>query len=225
MATIPVGTNIDTKLKELTTWTPEAIAKDPLGFVTHATYAADDILLKLKAAQIGMAQQRRSTERKMAASEQDLAAVKALFAEFRTAYQEADSQQTWPKTVHGTAYSETQLRNQVWALGQRYEACLAENKRLPEFHDRLSSYAIELEQRLFDAQAARSEFARQREVLRMNTAMADLSKLEAQVRGLADTEGFLLANNGTPTVNQLVEGLKHTVTEAEFTELLTMPLE
>ena len=221
----PVATNIDARIKELTTWTPKAIAKDPMGFITHATSAADNILLELRAAQIGIAQQRQTTERKLAENERELAAVKKLFAEFRTAYQEASTGQTWPKTVHDTAYSEEELRNQVWALGKRYEAYLAESERLPKFQTRLSSYALQLEQKLLDARTAKSEFARQQEILRMNTAMADLAELQTQVNALADTAGFLHDGSSIPTVDQLVEDLNHTVTETEFAEMLTLQLD
>ena len=102
---------------------------------------------------------------------------------------------------------------------------MAESERLPKFQTRLSSYALQLEQKLLDARTAKSEFARQQEILRMNTAMADLAELQTQVNALADTAGFLHDGSSIPTVDQLVEDLNHTVTETEFAEMLTMQLD
>lgn len=221
----PVATNLDTKIKELTSWQPKAIAQDPVGFMTHAITASDGIVLEMKAAQIGIAQQRAITERRVVSNAAERNAVKALFAEFRTAYQEANTAQTWPKMVQGVCYTEQNLRNQVVALAKRFEVCQGESKRLPEFQARLSSYATQLEQRLIEAQAAKSEFARQLEVVRMNKAVTDLSALESQVQALADTASFLENSSGVPTVGQLIENRNANLTDSDFSRLLTMPLE
>lgn len=221
----PVATNIDTKIKELTSWMPKAIAQDPVGFMTHAITASDGIVLEMKAAQIGIAQQRAITDRRIASNTAELNAVKELFAEFRSAYQEASTVQTWPKTVQGVSYTEQSLRNQVTALAKRFEVCQGESKRLPEFQTRLSSYATQLEQRLIEAQAAKSEFARQLEVVRMNKAVTDLAALESQVQALVDTASFLENSSGVPTVGQLIENRNANLTDSDFTQLLTMPLE
>lgn len=221
----PVATTISTKVKDLTSWSPKAIAKDPVGFMTHAISASDDIVLEMKTAQIGIAQERAATSRKLASNAAELEAVKALLTEFRSAYQEAGAADTWPKMVQGISYTEQDLRNQVTALAKRFEICQKESKRLPEFLERLTSHASQLDQKIIEVQAARSEFTRQLEVVRMNKAITDFSALEAQVHALAATASFLENNSGVPSVDQLIENSNARLAESDFAKILTMSLD
>ena len=225
----PVATNISMKIDELTTWQPKAIAKDPVGFMTYAVSASDEIVLEMKAAQIGTAQLRASTERKIQANATEYEAVKILFSEFRPAYQEAANAESWPTTVREKSYSEEELRNQVAALGKRFNACQTEKNSLLEFEKKLSSHAAQLEERLADTEATRREFAHQLEVIRMDKASADLDhltdQLKSQVEGLAKNAHFVKMPVNETTVDELLEEEYQKSRDLEFSELLSMPLE
>lgn len=221
----PVATNIQMKIKALTTWDSKSIVKDPVGYMNYAISTAEDIIIELKAANLDFRTQKRATERKIASNADELAAAKKLLSEFRTAYTQGNETQSWPVTLRDQSYTEPELRDKITNFGRYFENHDKEKKRLQTLHTKLAGHESQMEAKLLNATAAKEEFKRQLQVIRVNNAITNLDSLESTVNELRDTADILEQMPEGSVKEEVGEAVRESTSGADFERYMSMPLE
>ncbi len=221
----PAGTEVKSRVRQLTEWDDRAIVKNPVGFLTYAMETADSAILDLEASRIGIRRQLSQTEEKIRKNAEELTVVRDLYSEYRAAYKAAHAAEQWPVTIGGTSYEEPQLSRQVIAFSRRFDLCEAESQHLPEYKNRLERHSIELEESLADARAARGDFSRQLELIRMNKALENIEDLRSRVNAVAADARSLSGEGAIPSIDQAINDRRAATPAADFQTILDRPLE
>jgi len=104
------------KYNEVTGWTKEAREADPAGYIDYAEDRMEDELEELETTRRGLAGQVGTLNKKL----RDVAALalqaREMAGEFRTEYQAAMAADQFPIELHGQAYTEIQVHQQVSQL-------------------------------------------------------------------------------------------------------------
>jgi len=185
-------------------WNQAARQADPAGFATHAE-------AKLKQDLATMEQTRRELAAEVGrlsktAREQSALAEQArtLAEQFRTEYQRANDEGTFPVEVRGAAYTEPQVRTQVSLLlaeADGYAASLADIESVQAAaEDKIEELAV----RINRTETQLAALATKRELLRARQLTSAGEELLAQVDELMTGNRQVIDANPVGTVRELL---------------------
>jgi hypothetical protein len=185
-------------------WTEAARRADPAGFATHA-----ETELKLDLATMEQTRRELAAEvgrlSKTAREQSALAEqARALAEQFRSEYQRAKDQESFPVEVRGAAYTEAQVRSQVSLLlaeAEGYEASLADiNSVRVAAEEKIEEYAV----RVNRTETQLAALATKRELLRARQLTTAGEELLAQVDELMTGNRQTIDANPVGTVRELL---------------------
>lgn len=216
----PFKTKVDVKMEQATKWTPENIHKDPAGYMAFAVGQADKTVEALSARRIGLSQQKSNNEKMLQKASKDLDTAKKLFDQFRTAYKEASSANSWPKEVAGTQYQEADLKKQIMSLKGKVDSLEQQTTQLGNIQKTIGAHLDQLDQKLTDTKTTKTDLTQKLEIVKANKAIENIDSLKADVDGLAGVADFLTQMEKTPSVDQLIQQQQSTVSDADFNNIL-----
>lgn len=185
-------------------WTEAARRSDPAGFVAHAEAKLQQDLATMEqtrrelAAEVGRLS--KTAREQSALSEQ----ARTLAEQFRTEYQRAKDEGTFPIEVRGAAYTEPQVRAQVSLLlaqADGYESSLSEIESVQAAaEEKIEELAV----RINRTETQLAALATKRELLRARQLTTAGEELLAQVDELMTGNRQAIDANPVGTVRELL---------------------
>ena len=167
-------------------WSPEAIQKDPLGFIQEQIRDCDKLKAKIESQKIALTRLGKQSARTIEESDGTVARYTAFLAAAKKAYKEAEAANKWPTVVNGFELDEEQLSDRIADALERIE--LAKKDRAPA---EALSKKVEIRQRALKAKARelaslRLKLVQQADQVKANATLAELGDLSAVLGTLKD---------------------------------------
>ena len=115
------STKVDSKVDQMTKWTPENIAKDPVNYLNFCEKKINEALVSLKADRISVAQNKAKLS-----DMRDGAAAKVrmgdkVLTELKGIYEQAEKDNAWPVTYNEEKRDKDWIRNYIMKISKETE--------------------------------------------------------------------------------------------------------
>jgi DNA repair exonuclease SbcCD ATPase subunit len=213
-------TSVDSTMTDLTKWTPEAIAKDPQGYLNFAETEAKKTKDKLRTSEVAANMSLATLESRQKEEKNKVQAVEAGLDKMRDVNANNTSD-TWPVTFDNRQYSKDEFRLQA----KRFATDTKNAKqRLATIENGLARIKVELTK----IREAQSEVENQldqirthREELRVKAITDDITKQLVDMKGvLASTAVTATNSSSVVSADQYVQNQSVNVSDAEFDALM-----
>lgn len=189
-------------------WTPEAIDKDPAGFIAHAQKQLQSNITTFEQSKTALLDSKRTADTKLAEFRKSLESADALAADFKARFQAAKAGGGFPIEVIGGKYSEADAIKQV-------ELLLAEKsnaqKRIEDYTKILAAVETkrsQLTDRISQSRAKLDELVAQEQMVKLDQLTGEADKLLAQVNSVVEDNGKLAAGKDADPVRSLADMMK-----------------
>lgn len=217
----PFRTKADAAYDQFSKWTPENIAKDPENYLNFCEKQANDAVLKLKASQISVAQNRANLDTmKKDAADKVALGTKAL-AELKQLYTEAEAGKKWPVTWQGGSRDQDWVKRQIVSFNRQVTGQESLKAKVEAGLKQLDNQATKIQEASSQANEQISQIKTSREMLKVQKITADLSKQLVNIGStLQATISTASESSGTITLDQLQAESATTVDETEFSKIM-----
>lgn len=206
--------------KQATEWEPEAIAKDPVGYLDAARSQIAEAVKELKARKEELDRQKADAESRATQSAEEKKRIVAMFDIFRDEYRKAVAQSAWPVEIDGKAYQEDNLKNEIVQLSNRLDTLESEIQQYGRIQTAASNHLANLERRLSEAEARRAEIVRQSENARAQETLKGLDMLQTDLDAIAGVVDSVDSSLSAPGVDRLIEQQQARTGHDEFRNVL-----
>lgn len=217
----PFRTKADAAYDQFSKWTPENIAKDPENYLNFCEKQANDAVMKLKASQISVAQNRANLDTmKKDAADKVALGTKAL-AELKQLYTEAEAGKKWPVTWQGGSRDQDWVKRQIVSFNRQVTGQESLKAKVEAGLKQLDNQATKIQEASSQANEQISQIKTSREMLKVQKITADLSKQLVNIGStLQATISTASESSGTITLDQLQAESATTVDETEFSKIM-----
>ena len=216
----PFKTNVDMKMEQATKWTPENIQKDPVGYLAWGIANAEKTIDALKAREIAVIQQINKADTQFLECDNACSAVEAQLNRHAASYKQAAEQTGWPCFVNGHSYDQKELKRQIISLDRRLKSEEIRRHNLDALQQKLSLHRTRIKDELRKAQDALASLQHQQEVVKTETAVADLEGIQGDVSAVAGIADLMTGMERMPSVDTLIQEEQSSVSDDEFESII-----
>jgi hypothetical protein len=214
-------TRIQEAGKQYAKWTPENIAKDPENYLNFCEEQCNAALLKLKASEIEIAQNRGSLEAMVAGAKNKVAAGTKGLAELKAAYKQAESESKFPFTWNGKSYAQDAAKRDIVSLFRQVEAQKGVAAKAEAGVQKLDGQVARIQEGRAKAQEQLQEIATSRSMLKVNKITEDLTKRLTSIgAAVQSTVGIATDSSAPVSIDQLAEKQAAVVDDGEFSKIM-----
>lgn len=207
--------------KQYAQWTPENIAKDPENYLNFCEQQCNDALLKLKASEIEIAQNRGSLESMTAAAKNKVAAGTKGLDELKAAYKAAEAGQAFPFTWNGKSYTQDAGKRDIVSLFRQVEAQKGVASKAEAGVQKLDGQVARIQEGRAKAQEQLQEIATSRSMLKVNKITEDLTKRLTSIgAAVQSTVGIATDASAPVSIDQLAAQQATVVDDGEFAKIM-----
>lgn len=146
----PIGSQATQAVESYVSWTPEAIEKDPKGYLRHMLQECDRVKSEIEARRITLRKEESKLRAELAHAESSAQRLQEQLDTYKEAYRTAESSEAWPANVNGLKLSQAELRTLVLDKSRDAEEA---KSHLTENPDKI----VRIENRLADLDAKESQ--------------------------------------------------------------------
>lgn len=214
-------TRINEAGKQYAKWTPDNIAKDPENYLNFCEEQCNDALLKLKASEIEIAQNRGSLEAMASSAKNKVAAGLKGLGELKTAYTAAEAGQAFPFTWNGKSYAQDAAKRDIVSLFRQVEAQKGVAAKAEAGVQKLDGQVARIQEGRVKAQEQLQEIATSRSMLKVNKITEDLTKRLTSIgAAVQSTVGIATDASAPISIDQLAEQQAAVVDDGEFSKIM-----
>ena len=214
-------TRINEAGKQYAKWTPDNIAKDPENYLNFCEQQCNEALLKLKASEIEIAQNRGSLEAMVAAAKNKVAAGAKGLAELKAAYTAAEAGKAFPFTWNGKSYTLEAAKRDIVSLFRQVEAQKSVASKAEAGVQRLDGQVARIQEGRAKAQEQLQEIATSRSMLKVNKITEDLTRRLTSIGAAVQTTVGIATDSSAPvSIDQLAEQQATVVDDGEFSKIM-----
>ncbi len=214
-------TKVDSTARELTYWTPDNIAKDPVNYLNFVEKKTKDALTDLKANKISIAQSRGKLQEMQNVSNRKITNGGKALDELKPAYTQAEATNAFPVQWNGRAFNREEIRAQIVSFHRQIER---ENGLLTKVTNGLKQLDVQdakVREAEASAQEQLAEVSTNRELLKVQALTDDLQARLVSMRGaLQATVATVSESSSIVTLDQLEAETAATVDDAEFQAIM-----
>lgn len=216
-------TRADRAYRQLSEWTPENIAADPIGYLDFVERRGHEVLGELKASEIAIAQKRAKLEEMQGTIGTRDTAGDAALVELKETYRRAEETGSWPVTWSGAPRDRDWMRRQIVAL---HHELTTERQLAGKVEGALAQLAVQ-RRRVEEARARCQEQLAQvgahREMLRVDALSAELTErlieMKSVLAATSITADFVDAD-ALLSLEDLTAAEATTIDDREFESIL-----
>ena len=202
-------------------WTPENIAKDPENYLNFCEQECQEALLKLKASEIEIAQNRGALEAMLAGAKNKVAVGTRGLDELKDAYKQAAAGAAFPFVWNGRSYTEETAKRDIVSLHRQVEAQRVVTTRAAAGVQRLDGQVARIQEGRAKAQEQLQEIATSRSMLKVNKITDELTRRLSSIGAAVQTTAGIAADSSAPiSIDQLAEQQATAVDEGEFAKIM-----
>ena len=214
-------TRINEAGKQYAKWTPDNIAKDPENYLNFCEQECNAALLKLKASEIEVAQNRGSLEAMAAAAKNKVAAGTKGLTELKAAYTQAGKDAKFPLTWNGKSYTQEAAKRDIVGLFRQIEAQKSVAAKAEAGVQRLDGQVARIQDGRAKAQEQLQEITSSRALLKVNKITQELTqRLTSIGAAVQSTVGIATDSSAPVSIDQLAEQQSTVVDDGEFSKIM-----
>ena len=207
--------------KQYAQWTPENIAKDPENYLSFCEQECNAALLKLKASEIEIAQNRGSLESMAAAAKNKVTAGAKGLTELKAAYKQAETEAKFPFTWNGKSYAQDAAKRDIVSLFRQVEAQKSVAAKAEAGVQRLDGQVARIQEGRAKAQEQLQEIATSRSLLKVNKITEDLTRRLTSIgAAVQSTVGIATDSSAPVSIDQLADQQATVVDDGEFSKIM-----
>jgi hypothetical protein len=207
--------------KQYAQWTPENIAKDPENYLAFCEQECNAALLKLKASEIEIAQNRGSLEAMVTAAKNKVSVGEKGLVELKAAYTEAETSAKFPFTWNGKSYTQDVAKRDIVSLFRQVEAQRTLASKATAGVQRLDGQVARIQEGRAKAQEQLQEIATSRSMLKVNKITEDLTKRLTSIgAAVQSTVGIATDTSAPVSIDQLATQQATAIDEGEFSKIM-----
>jgi hypothetical protein len=207
--------------KNFSEWTPDNIAKDPVGYLNFAEEQTKAAQIKLKASEIAIAQNKANFDAKCDDAQKALDAGDKHLKELRAAYVDANDKNAWPIKWLDRTFDREQAKKQIVRLGRE---CESKDKQIRAYKKGLNDLAVQAS-KVQDAKDKASEqittIQTSREQLKVKAITDDLKDQLVAMKGVLQTSVVGVADEkSTVSIEEIAAKTESSVSDEEFGKIM-----
>ena len=207
--------------KQYAQWTPENIAKDPENYLSFCEQECNAALLKLKASEIEIAQNRGSLESMAAAAKNKVAAGAKGLTELKAAYKQAETEAKFPFSWNGKSYVQDAAKRDIVSLFRQVESQKSVAAKAEAGVQRLDGQVARIQEGRAKAQEQLQEIATSRSLLKVNKITEDLTRRLTSIgAAVQSTVGIATDSSAPVSIDQLADQQATVVDDGEFSKIM-----
>src|ERR1051325_1162380 len=117
----PFHTKVNGQFNQMTKWTPEQIAKDPVNYLNFCEEQTKKAIEQLKADRISVAQNKGLLEEMRDKAANKVRVGEQKLAELKGAYEKGEKDTSWPVSFEGQSREKDWVRTNVMSLYKQVE--------------------------------------------------------------------------------------------------------
>lgn len=207
--------------KQYAKWTPDNIAKDPENYLNFCEQECNAALLKLKASEIEVAQNRGSLEAMAAAAKNKVAAGTKGLADLKAAYKQAETDAKFPFTWNGKSYAQDAAKRDIVSLFRQVESQRGVAAKADAGVQRLDGQVGRIQEGRAKAQEQLQEITTSRSMLKVNKITQELTQRLTSIGAAVQTTVGIATDSSAPvSIDQLTEQQSAVVDDGEFAKIM-----
>ena len=160
-------TKTDEQIRQLSEWTPENIARDPVNYLNFCETEAEKALEKLKASEIAVAQKKAKLEGMRDDATKEISAGEMALDELKTAFRDASDHDSWPITFLGQDRTEDWTKRQILRFHREVKSQTELRSKVERGIERLNAQSIKIQDQRDRCQEQLATIATNREILKV----------------------------------------------------------
>jgi hypothetical protein len=214
-----------TRIKEAGTqyakWTPDNIAKDPENYLNFCEQECQAALLKLKASEIEIAQNRGALEAMESAAKNKVAAGTKGLGELKAAYKQAETDAKFPFAWNGKTYTQDAAKRDIVSLFRQVEAQKGAAAKAGAGVQKLDGQVARIQEGRAKAQEQLQEIVTSRSMLKVNKITDELTRRLTSIgAAVQSTVGIATDASAPISIDQLAEQQATVVDDGEFSKIM-----
>ncbi len=217
----PFKAKVDKAVLQATSWTPENIQKDPVGYLTWAKNECNVLSQKLEAREIALKTKENEYKRNLLEKESELVSYSGLLTEAKTTFVTASAARSFPVLLRNIQLSEAQLKTKIVEAYQQIELI---NKAVPAIKNTIQM----LQQQLAAVESRKAEIAglskkigSDIELAKLKTDTAGLANLSNEFTSILDTTSAVINPENIPSINEMAAMTASTSADVVFEKIMT----
>jgi len=214
-------TKFDSNFNQMTTWTPENIAKDPQNYLNYVEAETTKALESLKASKIAVAQNRSKLESMRSDAKNAITVGEKAMAELLAQYKSAESNNAFPVSWNNQSLDKDRVKLQVVSLNKQVSTQKILLAKVEGGLKSLDAQVGKIDEADANAKSQLAEIRTNRELLKVQSLTTDLKdKLVSMQSAVAATVGAASENSGVVSLDQLTAESSQQVDSTEFDKIL-----
>jgi chromosome segregation ATPase len=202
-------------------WTPENIAKNPIGYLDFAEKQAKETMTSLKASEISLAQRKAKLDGMKEDADKKIAAGTAALGELKTTYSAAEEASSWPVEWRGEKRTRDFVRSQIKSLFAQVESQKGLVSKITTGLVQLDAQSNKLMEARAQLQRQLAEIGTNREMLRVNQITDEIKSQLVGINGaLQATVASVGAGGDLVSLESLTAESETKVSDAEFDKIM-----
>jgi hypothetical protein len=214
-------TKVDSNLEQMTKWTPENIAKDPVNYLNFCEKQAKDAIQQLKADRISVAQSKGKLDDMRSKAQAKVDAGEKYLTNAKAAYKAADAANAWPIDFDGAKHDKEYMKAAIVKINKETETQKLVLNKASEGVKKLDAQASKIEKAQADSETQLTDITANRELLKVNKLTDDMKdrlvNMKGAVQGVLDVIGDNKAS--LPSLSDLSTDTK-AADSAEFDKIM-----
>jgi hypothetical protein len=217
-------TRVDAAARELTYWTPDNIAKDPVNYLNFVEAETKKALQDLKANKIAIAQNRAKLEAMRDEASSKIANGEKAFEELKKLYREAtasEAAKAFPVEWRGKSLDDSAMKRQIVSFNKQIEQQKTLRQKVEQGLRQLDAQESKIQDAEAQAQQQLAEVTANRELLKVQSLTDDLQERLVSMRGaLQATVSTASESSSVVTLEQLEAESAMTVSDEQFEQIM-----
>jgi len=218
----PFRTKVDESTRQATTWTPENIQKNPVGYLQFSLSELAAISSKLEARVLALNTQKNQADRQAGKADAEAGQLKLLVEQAKALYLQASKDGTWPVALNGHSVSEDQLKEKIVNAHQRAESLSARVQAYTQTTAKLDRALKDLFQKQKEVAGLQQKLQSDLEMVKINQSVKDIEHIEDSVAAIMATSQALVgADAGSlPELDVLLDAPETSKIDAAFQDIM-----
>ena len=215
-------TKTDATIRDMTEWTPENIAADPVNYLNFAEKQTQSTLQKLKANEISVNQQMAKLKSMQSEHQETIELGDKALNEVKTLYRDASAKQSWPVKFREKELDETMTKRQILNLAGQIDGKKKVLKTIATGIKKLEAQRSKISDARNQCQQQLAQIQTNRSMLEVQSITDDLKKQLVEMKGvLVSTTAVASADSDDlVSLDQLADDSAGSVDEAKFDEIM-----
>ena len=214
-------TKVDANMDQMTKWTPENIAKDPINYLNFCEKKINEAIVSLKADRISVAQNHAKLS-----DMRDTAAAKVrtgdkVLTELKGLYEQAEKDNAWPVTYNNEKRDKDWIKAYILKINKETETQRMILTKVEGGVKKLDAQVGKIEKAQGDAQTQLADIAANRELLKVAKLTDDLKDrlvtMNGAVQGVIDVASD---KSSMPSLADLTSSSTPATDTAEFDKVM-----